>query len=178
MKQETHKRRIADMDVLKDIKGLLLTAKQGQNSVQAELIEETELKIEIARYKEEIQNYRLLIGKQQEELERLRKENEEIAANLNSLSHVKGEIPISSNSSVEGLKLEIAQLEARKCELSSTLSEVEVSLQLGLKDLLKRIARVYEEIGEGEIVLEFRKAADSLQSTDNFAYFLRKLLKE
>jgi hypothetical protein len=80
MKQEPHKRRIADMDVLKDIKGLLLTAKQGQNSVQAELIEETELKIEIARYKEEIQNYRLLIGKQQEELERLRKENEEIAA--------------------------------------------------------------------------------------------------
>lgn len=178
MKQETHKRRIADMDVLKDIKGLLLTAKQGQNSVQAELIEETELKIEIARYKEEIQNYRLLIGKQQEELERLRKENEEIAANLNSLSHVKDEIPISSNSSVEGLKLEIAQLEARKYELSSTLSEVEVSLQLGLKDLLKRIARVYEEIGEGEIVLEFRKAADSLQATDNFAYFLRKLLKE
>jgi len=178
MKQENHKRRIADMDVLKDIKGLLLTAKQEQTSIQADMREETELKIEMDRCKEELQKYRLLAGKQQEELEKLRKESEEMVANLNSLSHVRKEIPISANSSAEGLKLEIARLEARKCELSSTLSEVEVLLQLGLKDLLKRIARVYEEIGEGEIVLEFRKAADSLQAADSFAYFLRALLSE
>jgi len=178
MKQGNPKRRIADMDVLKDIKGLLSTANQGQSSIQADMREQTELKIEIDRCKEEIQKYRLLAGKQQEELEKLRKENEEVVANLNSLSRVKKEIPISANSTAEGLKLEIAHLEVRKCELSSTLSEVEVSLQLGLKELLKRIARVYEEIGEGEIVLEFRKAADSLQAADNFAYFLRALLKE
>jgi len=178
MKQENHKRRIADMDVLKDIKGLLLTAKQEQDSMQADMREETGLKIEMDRCKEELQKYRLLAEKQQEELEKLRKENEEMLANLNSLGHVRREIPISANSSAEGLKLELAQLEARKCELSSTLSEVEVLLQLGLKDLLKRIEMVYEEIGEGEIVLEFRKAADSLQAADNFAYFLRALLNE
>jgi DNA repair exonuclease SbcCD ATPase subunit len=178
MKQENDKKRIADMDVLKDIKGLLLTAKQEQDSMQADMREETELKIEIDRCKEELQKYRLLAGERQEELEKLRKENEEMLADLNSLSHVKKEVPISTNSSVEGLKLEIAQLEARKCELSSALSEVEVLLQLRLKDLLRRIARVYEEIGEGEIVLEFRKAADSLQAADNFAYFLRALLNE
>ncbi len=178
MKQENHKRRIADMDVLKDIKGLLLTAKQEQDSMQADMREETGLKIEMDRCKEELQKYRLLAEKQQEELEKLRKENEEMLANLNSLGHVRREIPISANSSAEGLKLELAQLEARKCELSSTLSEVEVLLQLGLKDLLKRIEMVYEEIGEGEIVLEFRKAADSLQAADNSAYFLRALLNE
>ena len=178
MKSEKPKRSIANMDVLKDIRGLLSTAQEGKSSIEADLREETELKAEIARCREELERYRGLAQKQQEDLERLRTKNEELAANLNLFRFGKDEVPSSPNAKVEALNREIAQLEARKCELASALSEVEVSLQFKLKELLERIARVHQEIGRGEVAIEFRKAGDCLESAENLAYFLRALLNE
>jgi hypothetical protein len=43
---------------------------------------------------------------------------------------------------------------------------------------LKRIARLYQEAGQGEIAMEFRRAGDELEVAENFAYFLRALLKQ
>jgi len=178
MKSEKPKRSIANMDVLQDIRGLLLTAQEGKSSVQADLREETELKAEIARYKEELERYRGLAQKQQEDLERLRTKNEELAANLNLFRFGKGEVPTSPNVKVEALNREVAQLEAKKCELASALSGVENLLRFKLKELLERIARVHQEIGRGEVAIEFRKAGDCLESAENLAYFLRALLNE
>ena len=178
MKSEKPKRSIANMDVLKDIRGLLSTAQEGKSSIEADLREETELKAEIARCREELERYRGLAQKQQEDLERLRTKNEELAANLNLVRFGKDEVPTSPNAKVEALNREIAQLEARKCELASALSEVEDLLQFKLKELLERIARVHQEIGRGEVAIEFRKAGDCLESAENLACFLRALLNE
>ncbi len=178
MRSEKPKRSIANMDVLQDIRGLLLTAQEGKSSVQADLREETELKVEIARCREELERYRGLAQKQQEDLERLRTKNEELAANLNLVRFGKGEVPTFPNARVEALNREIAQLEARKCELASALSEVEDLLQFKLKELLERIARVHQEIGRGEVAIEFRKAGDCLESAESLGYFLRALLNE
>jgi chromosome segregation ATPase len=177
MKPEKPKRSVANMSVLKDIRGLLSAAQEGKASMEAELEEETELKAEIARYKGELERYRELAQRQQEHLERLRKENEELVASPNLLRSGSDEMPASPNAKVEGLNREIAQLEARKCELCSALSEVEGLLQLKSKELLKRIARVYQEVGESGIAIEFTRAADGLEVAENFAHLLQALLR-
>ena len=177
MKSEKPKRNVADMDVLKDIRGLLSTTQERNPPREAGLKEEADLKAEIAQYKEEIGRLRELAQNQQGELKKLRRENEELVANSNLLRSGEVDVPISPGTKVEELNRQISQLEARKSELSSALSEVEGLLQLKLEELLKRIARVYQETGESGAATEFRRAADHLRVED-FAYFLRALLGE
>jgi len=178
MKSERPKRSVADMDVLQDIRGLLSTAQKGKPSIEPELREKARLDAEIARYEEELERYRGLVQKQQEEMERLRKENEQLVTNLSLLHSNKAEVPPSPNAEAEALNREIAELKAQKYELSSGLCELEELLQLKLRELLKRIASVLQEIGAGEVAIEFRRAMDSLEDVENCAYFLRELLKE
>jgi len=85
--------------------------------------------------------------------------------------------PMSPAPRAEELCEEIAQLEARKDELSLALSQVDGLLQIKVKELLKRIARLYQEAGDGEIAMEFRRAGDELEVVENFAHFVRALLK-
>lgn len=51
-------------------------------------------------------------------------------------------------------------------------------LQVKLKELLKRIALIFQEAGEGSMAIEFRKGADSLENAENMARFLQILLNE
>ena len=177
MKPKKPDRSVSEMDVLKDIRGLLSTTRGQEDLTEARLEDEGGLKIETARLEEEIRRYKGLVQKQQNELHRLESEKKELAARLSMLCSGKDK-PMSPVPRAEELCEEIAQLEARKAELSSALSQVEGLLQLKVKELLKRIARLYQEAGQGEIAIEFRRAGDELEGVENFAYFLRALLKQ
>ncbi|MBI4186903.1 MAG: hypothetical protein HY530_05280 [Chloroflexi bacterium] len=175
MKPRKPDRSVSKMDVLKDIRGLLSATKEREDSAEARLRDEEGLKAETARLEEQIRFYKELVQKQQDELHRLESEKKELAAKLNMLCSGQDK-PMSPRA--EELCEEIAQLEARKTELSSALSQVDGLLQLKVKELLKRIARLYQEAGQGEIAIEFRRAGDELEDVENFAYFLRALLEQ
>jgi len=176
MKPKKPDRSVSKMDVLKDIRGLLSTTREREGSTEARLEDEGGLRAETAWLEEEVRRYKGLVQKQQEELDRLKSENKELAAKLNMLCSGKDK-PMSPAARAEELCEEIARLEARKAELSSALSQVDGLLQLKVKELLKRIARLYQEAGDGEIAMEFRRAGDELEVVENFAHFVRALLK-
>ena len=174
MKPKKPERSVSKMDVLKDIRGLLSTTREG--STEARLEDEGGLRAETAWVEEEVRRYKGLVQKQQEELDTLKSENKELAAKLNMLGSDKDK-PMSPAPRAEELCEEIAQLEARKAEFSLALSQVDGLLQLKVQELLKRIARLYQEAGQGEIAVEFRRAGDGLEVVENFAHFVRALLE-
>jgi chromosome segregation ATPase len=173
MKPGKPDRSVAKMDVLKDIRGLLSATQEREDSAGARLRDEGGLKAETARLEEQIGFYKEMVQRQQEELHRLESENKEFAAKLNMLRSDQDK-PVSPGA--EELDEEVAQLEARKAELSSALSQVDGLLRLKVKELLKRIARLYQEAGQSEIAIEFRRAGDELENVESYAYFLRALL--
>lgn len=173
MKPKKPDRSVSEMDVLKDISGLLSTTRGREDSTEARLEDEGGLRAKIACFEEEVRRYKELAQKQQEELDRARSENKELTARLNMLCPDKDK-PISPEA--EKLGGEIAQLEVRKAELSLVLSQVDGLLQLKVKELLKRIGRLYQEAGDGEMAFEFRRAGDDLEIVENFAHFVRALL--
>ena len=175
MKPGKPERNVSKMDVLKDIRGLLSITQERGDSAKARLTDEEGLKAETARLEEQITYYKELVQKQQDELNKLESEKKELIAKLNTTR--PGEDKRVSPGT-EGLHREIAQLEARKTELSSALSQIDSLLQLNVKELLKRIARLYQEAGQGEIAIEFRRAGNELENIENFAHFLRALLSQ
>jgi len=177
MKPGKPDRSVSKMDVLKDIRGLLSTTQEREDSAEARLRDEEGLKDETAKLGEQIRCYKELVQKQQAELHRLESEKKELTAKLNILCSGKDK-PMPPASRTEELCEETAQLEARIAELSSALSQVDGLLQLKAKELLKRIARLYQEAGQGDIAIEFRRAADELEVAENFAHFLRALLNQ
>ncbi len=177
MKQKKPDRSVSEMAILKDIRGLLSVPQERAGSTEAQLRSEASLNAETARLQEQIRYYAELVQKQQEEINRLENENKEFAAKLNMLSSGKDK-PMSQESGAEELREEIVQLEARKAELSSVLSQADDLLRLKAQELLKRIARLYQEVGQADIAVEFRKVADDLEVIENSANFLRVLLKQ
>ena len=174
MKPKEPDRSVSKMDVLKDIRGLLSTTQERGGLTEAPLRDEGSLRTETTRLEEEVRHYKELIQKQQEELHRLKGENKELATRLSMLCSNKDK-PMSPRA--EELYEEVTQLEARKAELSSALSQVDGLLQLKVKELLKRIARLYQEAGQGEIAIEFRRAGDEVEVVENFARFVLALLR-
>ena len=83
---------------------------------------------------------------------------------------------MSAASKSSALSEETAQLEARIAELSSVLSQVDGLLKLRVQELSKKIARLFQEAGQGDMAIEFRKAASELEIVENFARFLQILL--
>ena len=222
-------RNVSRMDVLKDIRGLLSASQEqvtpkdarpeGKTTSQAEI---TSLEEEVKRYKvlvkkqqdeidslksdnkglaqrqidetarlknenkrsvlneeneiEKLKNEnKALVQKRQKELDGLRKENKELLARLGELASTKTK-PLAQET---GKSLqEIADIEARIAEMSLALSKVEGLVQLKSKELMGRLARVYQEAAQGEIALEFRKGRDELESVENLAHFVQALLGE
>lgn len=162
MKTDKPDRSVSNMGVLKDIRGLLSTTRDKDGSTET-------------RLKEQIRRYERLLQEQREKLHRLESENTELVTRLNALCSGKDKA-MSAVPGPEVLREEIAQLETRKAELSSLLSQVEGLLQLKARELLKRIANVYQEAGQGDTTREFRKAANELEHVETFAYFVQSLL--
>ncbi|MFC1925430.1 hypothetical protein ACFLW2_01885 [Chloroflexota bacterium] len=169
---------VAGMDVLKDIRGLLSSNQDRKPSAGDDPEGGADYRTKAARYKEEINSYREQLQKQQEELERLTSENRELVHNLELLRSGKEATLHPASADEKELALDIAQLEIQKSELEQALSDVEELLQVKLRELLKRIARIFQEAGEGSMAIEFRKGADSLENAENMARFLQILLNE
>lgn len=153
MKANNPDRNVSNMDVLKDIRGLL-SATTGREEPRVE--DTGSSNSETAA----------LIKKQQEEIARLKSENKELIAKLDSFVSCKDK-PVG-----------MAQIEAEKAEMTRALSQVEELVRLKSQELLRRIARIYQEAGQGEITLEFRKVGNGLEVTENFAHFVRALMGE
>ncbi len=138
------------MDVLKDIRGLLSATPGREDSLKPQDSSETAA----------------LIKQLQGELARLKSENKELIAKLDSFVSCKDK------------PVDMAQIEAEKAEMALALSQVEELVKLKTQELLRRIARIYQEAGQGEIALEFKKAGNGLEDTENFAHFVRALMGE
>ncbi|MFH0769447.1 MAG: hypothetical protein V1932_07810 [Chloroflexota bacterium] len=174
MKAKKPDRSVSNMDVLKDIRGLLSATQEREDSAKVRSSDKGNLKAETAELEKQIRYYKNLVQKQQDELHKLENEKKELSAKLNTL-HSGQDKPTSPGT--EKLREEINQLEARKEELSSALSQIDGLLKFRAQELLKRIARLFEEAGQGEIALEFRRAGNELENVENFAHFLRALLE-
>jgi chromosome segregation ATPase len=168
-------RNVSNMDVLKEIRGLLSVTHED---VTADGVrEENGVIVENAQLKAQIKSYKELVQKQREELQKVENEKKDLTAKLDVLVSAKEE-SISSVSKSAGLSDETAQLEARIAELSLALSEIDGLIKLRSQELLKKIARVFSEAGQGEVAIEFRKGASELEVVENFAHFLRVLLDQ
>lgn len=174
MKPKQPERTVSKMDVLKDIKGLLSTAQEREVSAEAGLKDEDVLRAKAARLEEELRRYQQLARTQEEELAQLKREKEERTSRLDVLYSVEDK---SRSAESEMLREEIAQLETTKAELSLAVSQIEELLQYKVKELLRRIARLFDEAGNGEIAMELKRVGNELENVENFAHFLRALLK-
>ena len=177
MKLKKPERSVSNMDVLKDIRGLLSVTRERQEVTADGVRDESSLEAETARLEAQIRYYKELVQKQREELHRVESEKEEFAAKLKVLDSGKDKL-IAQSSKSAALGEEAAQLEARIAELSSALSQIDGLLKLRVQELSKKIARLFQEAGQGEVAIEFRKAASELEVVENFAHFLRALLEQ
>jgi predicted RNase H-like nuclease (RuvC/YqgF family) len=168
-------RSVSEMDVLKDIRGLLSITQERENDKVDGASGEGGLENETANLEAQIKYYKKLVQNLRQELNRVEKEKEELAAKLKMLGIVKDN-PTSPVLKSTLLGEEAAQIEARITELSSTLSQIDGLLKLRVQELLKKIARLFQEAGQGDTAVEFRKAANELENVENFAHFLRVLI--
>lgn len=174
-------RSVANMDVLRDIRGLLSTRQErGESPARpaddgAVRAEKARLEEQIKACQEQIESYREQVRQQQDELRRLADERKELVAR-----EMPRPVQVRPEAAPGAGKLhqEIAQLEARREELAAALAQIEDLLQLKAKELLRRIVRLYQEAGQDEIAIEFRRAGSALESVENFACFLRALLQQ
>jgi SMC interacting uncharacterized protein involved in chromosome segregation len=174
MKPAKPDKSVSNMDVLKDIRGLLSATSEREKPAGAR-IKDGGLKAKAAQLEEQLARYKEQIQKQQDELHALQTEKKELVSQLNTLSRIpdRPAPPVAGASS-----LEIDQLEAKKAELSSAVSQVDSLLQLKARDLLRRIARVFEEAGQGDIAIDLRRTGNTLEDAENFGNFVRALLGE
>jgi DNA repair exonuclease SbcCD ATPase subunit len=175
MKLNKTDRSVSNMDVLKDIRGLLSVTQERENVKAVEVSNENSLEAEIIGLKTQIRNYEELVQKQNEELHKAENEKEALTAKLSALECGKDKIMPSCSTSMKPGE-DTAQIEARIEELSSTLSKIDELTRLKSQELLRRIGRLFQESGQGEVAIEFRKAAGGLEVAENFAHFLRALL--
>jgi len=175
MKQKKPDKSVSDMEVLKDIRGLLSVTREPEEGTADRVRDENSLKIDAVKSEAQIRHYKELVQKLQEELHRVEIEKEEFAAKLRALDPGNNEL-MSAASKSTALSEETAQLEARIAELSSVLSQVDGVLKLRVQELSKKIARLFQEAGQGDMAIEFRKAASELEIVENFARFLQILL--
>ena len=175
MKPNKTEKSVSNMDVLQDIRGLLSVTQERENVKTVEVSNENSLEAEIIGLKTQIRSYEELVQKQNEELHRAENEKEALTAKLTALECGKDKITSPSSTSMK-LGEDAAQIEARIEELSSALAKMDELTRLKSQDLLRRIGRLFQESGQGEVAIEFRKAASGLEVAENFAHFLRALL--
>jgi len=175
MKPNKTEKSVSNMDVLQDIRGLLSVTHERENVKAVDVNSENSLEAEMTGLKAQIKSYEELVQKQKEELLRVENEKEALTAKLTALECGKDKITSPSSTSMK-LGEDAAQIEASIEELSSALAKIDELTRLKSQDLLRRIGRLFQESGQGEVAIEFRKGASGLEVAENFAHFLRALL--
>lgn len=163
------------MDVLQDIRGLLSVPQERENVKAVGVNSEKSLEAEMSRLKAQIKSYEELVQKQKGELLRVENEKQTLIAKLTALECGKDKITSPSATSIK-LGEDAGQIEDRIEELSSAFSKMDELTRLKSQELLRRIGRLFQESGQGEVAIEFRKGASGLEVAENFAHFLRALL--
>ncbi|MBN1367922.1 MAG: hypothetical protein JW967_08345 [Dehalococcoidales bacterium] len=177
MKAENTNKSVSNMDVLKDIRGLLSGNSELGNITADPKNRQSDLEAKIVKLETQVKDYEELVQKQQKALQRITTEKEQVAAKLNAAGPGNEKV-VSLSVKSDGFKDEVSQLEARIDELSTTLSQTEDLIKLKSQELMQKIARIFMEAGQGEVAIEFRKTASSLESAENCAHFLRELLNQ
>jgi hypothetical protein len=162
---------VAGMAVLKDIRGLLTGSRDTVLGSPPGLQDTSEYVAEIKRLQDTLRDCQEQARAQKEIIDRLQVEKTKLEAGLKNVQGVA--IP-SAN---KGHQSEVADLQNKKDELTSALSEIEALLDLKVKELTRRIARIYEEAGDSSAGRDFRKINNQLESSANFGEFLRTLLR-
>jgi DNA repair exonuclease SbcCD ATPase subunit len=177
------------MAVLKDIRGLLSATREAPAAEPASK-PGPDLNAEKAALEEKVRQYEEAALKHQAAIERLEAEKKQLEGKLRELQAgvSKGgkapppPRPLSPSASPQPdarkIALDISDLEARKAELSQALSEIEDLVQIKVKDLARRIARVYEEAGDIGASRDFRRITSQLEASENFGEFIRALTRE
>jgi len=175
MKTKKPDRKVANMAVLKDIRGLLSITLDQSPTVETNYMPAPDIQAEKLSFEEQIRQYKELAQKQQTALDRLEVEKKELDEKLRLIQSSAGkhipQKPVDDSSCRE-----ISDLEARKAELSTALAQVEQLLQFKIRELTRRIARVYQEAGDNEAGKDFRRITDQLEAAENFGEFIRGLL--
>ena len=148
---------VSEMEVLKDLRALFSSGEAKSHPQPVD---------------EEVGKHGDLLEKLRKEIEKLRTEKEELVQRLGSLEAARGKGNKASPSQ------ELVTLKDRKSQLMEAAAEVEEHLQLSTKDLLKKLASAVDSMGSAEMGMELRRAANSLESAEYFAHFLRVLLRE
>ncbi|MDY6834645.1 MAG: hypothetical protein SVY53_07610, partial [Chloroflexota bacterium] len=116
MKSEKSKRSVRDMEVLKDIKGLLSSVPEPKASMDVQLEERSDLSIELAQCKEEIHRLKGLAEEQQRDLGVLKKEKQELVAELDLLRSRSEGGSIERRPEIVSVNKDIDELESTKYE--------------------------------------------------------------
>jgi hypothetical protein len=175
MKPNKNEKSVSDMDVLQDIRGLLSVTHERENVKAVGVNSENSLEAEMTVLKAQIKSYQELVQKQKEEILRVETEKEALIVKLTAFEFGKDKIMPASSTSIK-LGEDAAQIESRIEELSSALSKMDELTRLKSQEVLRKIGRLFQESGQGEVAIEFRKGASELEVADNFAHFLRALL--
>jgi DNA repair exonuclease SbcCD ATPase subunit len=171
---------VSGMSVLNDIRGLLSTPPRPALPTEAAPPAESGLpawQAERARFAAQIKRFEELVQKQQGALDRLEAEKNEMDARLKAHQSVADRPPPPSDGSTAGVQREMADLEARKAELTAAADAVEELLRFKVKDLARRIAWVFQEAGDNSAGRDFRRISDQLEAAENFGEFVRALVR-
>lgn len=176
MKAKKPDNRVAGMAVLQDIKGLLSASDTSPAAGTSPPVK-SGLQAERDHLAGQLKEYEQLVEKQQAALAKLEAEKKELEAQIKALQPAASRTePLKSDN--KRLARDISDLEARKEELSSALTQVEDMLQMKIKELARRIAQIYQEAGDMYALRDFRRVTDQLEAAENFGEFLRALLRE
>jgi chromosome segregation ATPase len=176
MKTKKPARTVSGMTVFTDIRGLLSAAPRPGPEPEARARAEPDTAAERARLEERLKGLEELVRSQRTALDRLEAENKELGARLRE--HQSAAVNVPPREAGSGrLSTEIADLEAQRVELSAALSQIEDLLRLQIRELARRIARVYEEAGDIGANRDFRRLTDQLEAAENFGEFVRALLR-
>jgi len=176
MKTKRPNKSVAQMAVLKDIRGLLSATLEQESTAGTGPVALPDVKVDKVGFEEQLRQYEEMVRKQQAALDKLEVEKKELDAKLRLLqSAVDKPAPLKADATIPSR--EISDLEARKADLSAALSQIEELLQFKTRELTRRIARVYQEAGDIEAGRDFRRITDQLEAAENFGEFIRALLR-
>jgi predicted nucleic acid-binding Zn-ribbon protein len=176
MKAKKPDKNVAQMAVLKDIRGLLSATREQALPVQITPSSGPDIQAENVHLEAQVKERDELARKQQAALDRLEAENKELHAKLNVLQSAVDKLTLPK-ADTSGLSSEVSDLEARKTELSDALSQIEDMLQFKIRELARRISQVYQEAGDTSATRDFRRITNQLEAAENFGEFLRALLR-
>lgn len=165
---------VAGMAVLKDIRSLLSSTGETKNTSPVAAKPEKAVPRDKDKTTKELKQCQETIKQHQTQINRLEAEKKELSEKLAILQSSIAKPPEERDSLVAG----IADMEVRQEELSRALTQIEGLLQIKLKDLVRRISRVYEEAGDFEAGRDFRRISNQLEAAENFGEFIRALVRE